>query len=288
MPTRSPRAVRLPWCCVLLGLALLLIACPGTIAPLRPEMQAAANRRDALGLSEELERLIDADRATDGDREAAYDAVQRWTDPSAEYAYARAALAGRLAQLRGLQAIGLVGEVEKWALESIKRDPKYQEQAATRMLGSLYVLAPSSMVEHGDSEKGLEMLEKLCERYPNTLENHLRVAEAYVALGDAEPAFTHLCRCERERARLRPSDQRVLDKVISDAGGKEALGCPSAPPTPKAPPKATASPAAAPPTPSATASPTAAPSSSSVPTAAGATASATAVTAPLDAPRAKP
>jgi len=228
---------RLPrgWWCLLLVCAVLGTGCPGTIAPLRPEMQAAADRRDALALSEELERLIDSGRVTDDDREAAYEAVKRWNEPTAEYAYARAGLAGRLAQVRGLTAIGLVGEVESWALESIKRDPKYQDEAARRMLGSLYVLAPSSLLSHGDSEKGLEMLEKLCERHPDSLENHLRVAEAYVALGDPEPAFPHLCRCDKERARMRPSDQRLLDKLVQDAGGKAALGCPTAAPTPALP-----------------------------------------------------
>jgi hypothetical protein len=233
-PSRWPRRPQ-GWWCLLLVCAVLGMGCPGTSAPLRPEMQAAADRRDALALSEELEELIDFGRVTDDDREAAYEAVQRWDEPTAEYAYARAALAGRLAQIRGLTAIGLVGQVESWALESIKRDPNYQGEAATRMLGSLYVLAPSSLLSHGDSEKGLEMLAKLCERHPDTLENHLRVAEAYVALGDPEPAFPHLCRCDRERARLRPSDQRVLDKVVQDAGGKAALGCPASGPAAAAP-----------------------------------------------------
>jgi hypothetical protein len=252
MPTSdpSPGRARSLWRWVVLGPALLLTllatGCPGTIVPLRPELQAAADRRDALGLSEQLERLIDQSTVTDDDREAAYAEVQRWTAPTAEYAFARAALAGRLAQVRGLSAIALVGEVESWALESIKLDPKFQQEAATRMLGTLYVMAPSSMVTNGDSEKGLEMLEKLCQRHPEKLENHLRVAEAYVALGDAEPAFVHLCRCERERSRLRPSDQRVLDKVVQDAGGSDALRCPRASPSAAPAPSATVPTAAAP------------------------------------------
>ena len=132
------------------------------------------------------------------------------------------------------------------------------------------MLAPSTLLSHGDSEKGLEMLERLCKRHPETLENHLRVAEAYIALGDPEPATPHLCRCERERASLRPSDQRVLDKLTQDAGGKAALACPTAPPAtrtaaPAAPTAAPAAPTAAP------AAPTAAPTA---PTAAPAAATA--------------
>jgi len=245
------------WWCLLLLLALLGVGCPGPIGPLRPQMQAAADRRDALGLSEELERLIDSGQVTDDDREGAYDAVKRWEQPTAEYAYARAGIAGRLAQIRGLTAIGLVGEVESWALESIKRDAKYQDEAALRMLGSLYVLAPSSLLSHGDSEKGLEMLEGLCTRHPDQIENHLRLSEAYVALGDPEPAFPHLCRCDQERARLRPSDQRLLDKLVQDAGGKPALGCAPSPPAPAA--AAHAAPTASPVAPPAPGAPTATP-----------------------------
>jgi hypothetical protein len=241
--------------------ALLGTGCPSIALPLRPEMRGAVERHDALGLSQELEKLIDAGTVTDDDREAAYAAVQRWELRTAEYAYARAALTGRLAQVRGLSAIGLVREVEAWALESIGRDPNYEQGAATRLLGSLYVLAPAALLSHGDSEKGLEILERLCKRHPETLENHLRVAEAYIALGDPEPATPHLCRCERERASLRPSDQRVLDKLIQDAGGKAALSCPAAPP-----PKRTAAPVApteAPVAPTATpAAPTATPAAS--------------------------
>jgi hypothetical protein len=259
-----PRAARW-WCWLAVLAALVGTGCPATMLPLRPEFQTAVERHDALGLSEQLEKLIDSGLVTDDDREAAYQAVKRWELRTAEYAYARAALTGRLAQVRGLSAIGLVREVEAWTLESINRDPNYQQGAATRLLGSLYVLAPSTLLSHGDSEKGLGMLERLCKRHPETLENHLRVAEAYIALGDPEPATPHLCRCERERASLRPSDQRVLDKLIKDAGGAAVLACPAAPPpargaAPQAPTAAPAAPTATPAAPTAApAAPTAAP-----------------------------
>jgi hypothetical protein len=212
---------------LLTALVSLAGACSGAIAPLRPELQLAADRRDALALSDELERLIDLQKATEDDREAAYHAVKQWEEKTAAYAFARAALAGRLAQVRGLSAIGLVAEAERYARLSMKLDAGFRDGAATRMLGTMYVLAPAALLEHGDSETGLELLEQLVDDRPDLLDNHLRVAEAYVALGDPDPAFEHLCRCQAERAKLRADAQRLLDKLIEDAGGLAELGCAS-------------------------------------------------------------
>ena len=54
--------------------------------------------------------------------------------------------------------------------------------------------------------------------HPDVLENHLRLAEAYIALGDPAPAGPHLCRCLANKAALRPDDQRLLQQLIDDAG----------------------------------------------------------------------
>lgn len=187
-------------------------------------------KHDALALADGLQRLIDEQQVTDDDREAAYHAIQQWEDRSAGYAFARAALAGRLAQIRGLSAIGLVAEAERWARLSRQQDVEFRDGAATRMLGTLYVLAPGALLEHGDSETGLELLEELLEKRPEQLENHLRVAEAYIALGDPDPAFESLCRCRAEHAKLGKDDQRLLAKLVDDAGGLEELGCDPASP----------------------------------------------------------
>jgi hypothetical protein len=55
-------------------------------------------------------------------------------------------------------------------LRSIKLDPKFRNDAASRLLGTMYVVAPSSFVEHGDSEQGLELLEGLVDEYPGDAE----------------------------------------------------------------------------------------------------------------------
>ena len=107
----------------------------------------------------------------------------------------------------------------------MKLDPTFRDRAATRMLGTLYVLAPAALLAHGDSEKGLELLEGLVAERPDVLENHLRVAEAYIALGDNGPAVPHLCACLAKKATLRKDDQALLQKLVRDGGLGE---CPAA------------------------------------------------------------
>src|SRR5690606_5811911 len=79
--------------------SLTLAGCLDVIA-LRPELRAAAAGRDALALADKVEALIDAQALREEDRAAAYDAVKQWEDSTAAYAYARASLAGRLAETK--------------------------------------------------------------------------------------------------------------------------------------------------------------------------------------------
>src|SRR5208337_5415475 len=89
----------------------------------------------------------------------------------------RAAVTGRFIQQKGLRAAALVSDVERSAIESRTRDPEFRNGAATRLLGTLYVMAPASLLSHGNSELGIELLEGQAKEYPDDLENHLRLAE---------------------------------------------------------------------------------------------------------------
>ena len=195
------------------------------VVSLRPELRPAAVERDAIGLSDRLEDLIDRGQDAPADRDAAYQAVRDWKEKTASYAFARAKLAGRLAETRGLTAVGLISDMERWARISIALDPRFRDGAARRMLGTLYVLAPASVVKFGDSEEGLEMLEKQLERYPKDPHNHLRLAEGYTALGDPEPAYELLCYARVRGDGLRPSEKRLLDSLVRQVGGPEELLC---------------------------------------------------------------
>ncbi len=193
---------------------------------MNPKISAAAASPDPLALLDALEELIAAGKDTPEDRELAYARIKEHEENTAAYAFARAAVTGRLAQVRGLSAAMLVGEVERWARLSRELDPGFRDQAATRMLGTLYVLAPAALLAEGDSEEGLSLLEDLAKKRPDVLENHLRLAEAYLALGDPGPATPHLCRCQKERTALRRDDQILLDRLLADAQHPSCAGDP--------------------------------------------------------------
>jgi hypothetical protein len=197
--------------------------------PVHAELAAAGQSGDALAVSDALEALIAQGQDTPADREYAYELVQRAPQDTAAYLFARAAVTGRLVQLRGLRGADLVGDVEHSARRSRELDPNFRDAAATRLLGTLYVIAPAMLLQHGNSEKGLELLEGLVRARPDVLENHLRLAEAYISLGDPAPAFPHLCRCLMHRAALRPDDQLLLDQLIAAA---RPLPCPEDAPAP--------------------------------------------------------
>ena len=198
--------------------------CFGVVA-LRPELRNAAVQQDALLLSDALEKLVDDKKDRPEDREAAYDAAVKWERRTPEYAFARAALAGRLAEVQGLSAVNLIVDMERWARVSMALNPRFRRGAARRMLGTLYALAPASLVKYGDSEDGLELLEEQVEKYPDDIVNHLRLAEGYVALNDHEGAFEYLCTCLDGKSKLRPSGQRLLETLVSEVGGPAALMC---------------------------------------------------------------
>jgi hypothetical protein len=197
---------------------LLSSACAIRRSAVHPQLIAAGDRQDALAVSDALEALIATGHDTPADRQYAYDIVRAHTEDTAPSLFARAAVTGRLVQQKGLLAAHLVPEIERSARRSRDLDPNFRGGAATRLLGTLYVMVPAMLLEHGNSEVGLQLLEGLVRMHPDVLENHLRLAEAYIALGDPAPAGPHLCRCLADKAALRPDDQRLLQQLIDDAG----------------------------------------------------------------------
>src|SRR5262245_29082123 len=87
---------------VALFLSVLALDCSPSVLALREELRGPAMRQDALELSDKLEELIDEQKDTHEDRAEAYEIARDWPQKTAAYAYGRAVLAGRLAQIRGL------------------------------------------------------------------------------------------------------------------------------------------------------------------------------------------
>lgn len=215
--TGSNSAVAALLCCVLAGCGVVHWSA-------QPDLIAVAEQDDPLIISDTLDLLIALGDDTSADRSFAYDAVKKLPADTAAEAYARANVTGRYVQRKGFQAVRLLKDVEKYARLSRELDPDFRDGAATLLLGSLYVLAPAPFLEHGNSELGLEMLEELVDAHPEEVENHLRLAEAYLALGDQKPAFNHLCFCLERTEALRPDSELLLKHLVADTDG---LTCPA-------------------------------------------------------------
>ncbi len=218
------RAVGLGLVCVVVSASL---ACKpkGTVDASIVEAEQAG----PWAVHEALERRIAEGSVSEADRVAALERVRQAPDDgSAAYAYARASVAGRAAERRGLEALDLIEEVREWALKSIERDPEFERRAATRMLGTLYVLAGRHLSK-GDSEEGLELLEGLVEAIPEDARNHLRLAEGYVFLGDPESGYAPLCEALAGKDELTGEEQKLLARLLDEVGGEDVLGCAEAP-----------------------------------------------------------
>ncbi len=217
------------------GAAAVVLACSALVgcsvirAPSHRELTTVASQKDPLALSDALEALIAQGSATSRDRDYAYRKVRDMDDDTAGAAFGHAAIIGRKVQEQGLRAALLVSDVERYARRSRELDPSFRDGAATRMLGTLYVIAPARLLKHGDSETGLEMLEDLTAAHPEIPENHLRLAEAYITLNDPNPAREHLCISRAHADALRPDDRTLLNALIDSIG---ALDCSAPPETP--------------------------------------------------------
>ena len=191
------------------------------------EMADVYAKGDALAISDALEAIIADGKDSRADRERAMAAIQAHPENTAAYAFARAAVTGRVVQAKGpFAAAGLVREVEHWAEVSRRLDPDFRQGAATRMLGTLYVMAPSSLVDHGSSETGIELLEGLVKAHPEVPENNLRLGEAYLSQGDKDSAVPYLCFAQAKKAALRHDDQALLEHLFADAGNPTCTPAP--------------------------------------------------------------
>jgi hypothetical protein len=163
----------------------------------------------------ELEAWVDEGRATPESRQIAYDRGKRTCDDgTAAYALARALLASRLAEVKGMRGLSLVREAESFARISMKRDPDWREGEAQRLLGSLLALA-GAYVPQFEVEEGIELLEGLCAKYPQTPANTMRLSEALISAGDFESASSPLCATWLRRSGLRPSERRTLAAMLT-------------------------------------------------------------------------
>ena len=152
-------------------LALFALGCSPSNAPVRGPVDATLRGTglSILGVADALEALVARSADSHADRQYAYQRVRAVPVASAADALGRAIIAGRLAQISGLAAPGLVAEVERYARRSAELEPAFRAGAAQRLLGTLYVMAPVALLAHGDSETGLSLLQGVVRRFPDSL-----------------------------------------------------------------------------------------------------------------------
>ena len=93
---------------------------------------------------------------------------------------------GQLARTKSIGALSLVKEMESSLLRSIKLDAKFDNAAAERSLGLLYLNAPGWPASIGSKTKARKHLERAVELAPDYPTNLLTLMDAYVHWEDAE------------------------------------------------------------------------------------------------------
>jgi tetratricopeptide (TPR) repeat protein len=93
---------------------------------------------------------------------------------------------GQLARTRLITALGLVRDMERAFIASIKADEKFDNAAAHRSLGMLYVDAPGWPASVGSRSKGRRHLERAIELAPLYPDNNLTALETWARWKDKE------------------------------------------------------------------------------------------------------
>lgn len=100
----------------------------------------------------------------------------------AHYLYAY--LTGLVAENNKAQGLRLVPIIEREALEAARLDPKLDHGGPDRLLGELYLKAPSFPMSVGDFSKAVFHFKRAVSQAPGHVENRLGLVEALLAEGE--------------------------------------------------------------------------------------------------------
>jgi tetratricopeptide (TPR) repeat protein len=104
---------------------------------------------------------------------------------------------GQLARTRTLGALPLVKEMEQAFLRAIELDPKFENAAAHRSLGMLYLDAPGWPASIGSKSKARRHLERAVVLAPDYPTNHLALMDAYLRWKDTSALRAAMTRYRR-------------------------------------------------------------------------------------------
>lgn len=106
--------------------------------------------------------------------------------------YLLAYLTGLVAENNAAQGLRLVGTIEREALEAANLDPKVDHGGPDRLLGELYLKAPSFPMSVGDFSKAIFHFKRAVSLAPAFAENRMGLAEALIAEDEKQEACGEL------------------------------------------------------------------------------------------------
>ena len=95
---------------------------------------------------------------------------------------------GRLADVDRTYGLDAVGEMQTALQRAIQLDERYDLAGPLRVMGVLYLRTPQPPASIGSPRKGLRMLQRAVELFPDYPENYLYLAEAFHENGRADEA----------------------------------------------------------------------------------------------------
>ena len=118
--------------------------------------------------------------------------------------YLSAYLAGLEARNDPGKGLELVPVIEREALTAARLNPNMENGGPDRMLGELYLKAPSFPMSVGDLEKAITHFRKAVELAPDFLQNRIGLAEALIENEDPSAACLEI---EEIFVRLQPEEK---------------------------------------------------------------------------------
>ena len=203
---------------VLLAVALVFVAGCGTIRGLRTTglLQDVPDTYEAQwtvakGLAETAEERPEM-RARAAKIGIAHAQRARELKPDGvEGHYYYALNVGWLADADRSYGLDAVGEMEKALKRAIELDEKYDHAGPLRTLGILHLRTPGPPVSIGSPRKGLRLLQRAVEAFPEYPENYLYLAEALRDTGKTEEARVALDKVlQSENAQWKAAAQKLL------------------------------------------------------------------------------
>ena len=140
---------------------------------------------------------------------------------------------GLLADVDRTYGLDAVAEMEKALKRAIELDERYDFAGSLRLLAILHLRSPAPPVDIGSPRKGLRLLQRAVELFPDYPENYLYLAEALHDTGKPDDARTALDKVlqappcpdqQFESAKWKQDAQKLLSELSQEQNQHEHAG----------------------------------------------------------------